>query len=442
MVKRMTDKNLTRRQFLQWSALSGAGLVAGCAVNPVTGENQLMIVSEASEIAMDQQQSLHQFSADYGALQDIRINTYIDGIGRTLAAKTHRPHMPYSFRCVNATYINAYAFPGGSIAVTRGILLKLSNEAELAALLGHELGHVNARHSAEQMSKAGLSSMLIGLGSAVIGARSAELGKLAQQIGMVGQGALLSRYSRDNEREADGLGNQYMVAGGYSTNGFVGLTALLNRMNKGHNSSVEILFSTHPMGSERYETAIAAAAGKYAHTRSFPLYRERYMDTIAPLRKKTALITALQDGDGFMAQKKYDQAQALYRRAVDLDGRDYAARVMMARCLLVREQYKTAYDHAEKAHTLYPAEAQACHVAGFAAIHLKRFNTAVYWFNTYDQVLPGNPGTLFFKGFALEGMNRTKSAAQQYGAYLGKVQEGDYAAHAYRRLKEWGYIKN
>jgi len=440
----MGKKNslMTRRQFLQLSTIAGATMVTGCAVNPVTGENQLMMVSRETEISMDQQQSPYQFSTDYGTLQNNHINVYIAGIGNKLASKTHRPDMPYSFRCVNATYVNAYAFPGGSIAVTRGILLKVSNEAELAALLGHELGHVNARHSAEQMSKASISSLLIGGVSAVIGAKSSQLGDLAQRIGMVGQGALLARYSRDNEREADALGNQYMVAGGYSTDGFVGLMALLNRMNEGHSDASQILFSTHPMSSERYETAIAMAGGKYAHSRTSPLYRERYMDTIAPLRAQEKLVTALQEGDALMGRKKYDQAKSSYQRAIKLDGRDYTARVVLARCLLVQENYKDAYTHARRAHDIYPTEGQACQVAGFAALQLKKYNNALQYFNTYDRLLPGNPTIVFFKGYSLDGMHQVKPAAQQYTAYLGKVQQGDYAAHAYKRLKSWGYIKN
>ncbi|SMC69268.1 Tat (twin-arginine translocation) pathway signal sequence [Desulfocicer vacuolatum DSM 3385] len=433
---------MTRRQFLQLSTIAGAAMVTGCAVNPVTGENQLMMVSRETEISMDKQQSPYQFSSDYGVLQNRSINAYIAGVGNKLASKTHRLDMPYSFRCVNATYVNAYAFPGGSIAVTRGILLKLSNEAELAALLGHELGHVNARHSAEQMSKASLSSLLIGGVSAVIGAKNSQLGELTQKIGMVGQGALLARYSRDNEREADALGNEYMVVSGYSTNGFVGLMALLNRMNEGHNDASQILFSTHPMSSERYETAIAMAGGKYASTRTSPLYRERYMDTIAPLRAQEKLVTALQEGDAFMGQKKYDHARASYQRAVKIDSRDYTARVMLGRCLLVQKNYRDAYTHARRGHEIYPTEGQACQVAGFAALQLKKYNNALKYFNTYDRLLPGNPTVLFFKGYSLDGMSQVEPAARQYAAYLGKVRQGEYAAHAYKRLKSWGYIKN
>ena len=160
--REMSRREMSRRKFLWLSGMSAAGVVTGCAANPVTGKKQLMLVSEGQEVQIDREHSPHQFSSDYGQLQDKALNSYIDGVGRRIAAKTHRPNMPYSFRGVNATYVNAYAFPGGSIAATRGILLELDNEAELAALLGHELGHVNARHTAEQMSKGMLTQAVVG----------------------------------------------------------------------------------------------------------------------------------------------------------------------------------------------------------------------------------------------------------------------------------------
>lgn len=442
MMEKIDESILSRRQFLQLSILAGAGAVTGCAVNPVTGKNQLMMVSEQTEIQIDKQQSPHQFSADYGAIQDGKLNTYIDGIGKKLAGKTHRPHMPYSFRCVNATYVNAYAFPGGSIAVTRGILLKLKNEAELAALLGHELGHVNARHSAEQISKSNLSSVLIGGLSAVIGTRSSQLGEMAQQIGMIGQGMLLARYSRDNEREADGLGNEYMVNAGYSTDGFTGLMDLLNTMNKSHNSSAEMLFSTHPMSSERYETAVRMAQSKYQASRSFSLNRERYMDHTAKLRSKEKLITRLQDADVLMAEKKYKDAEKTYKSALHVDSSDYAGNIMLAKCLLVQKDYAGAGQYARKAADIYPGEGQARHVAGFAFLQQKKYDAAYQNFVTYDQLLPGNPGTVFFKGYCLEKMDRVPQSAGQYQQYLKQVQQGQYAEHAFKKLQEWGYIKN
>ena len=144
---------LNRRDFIRCSTLAAAGWMAGCATNPVTGKSQFMLISEQDELAVDRQHAPLQFSADYGLTQDRELSDYITRTGRQLVPGTHRPQLPYRFEVVNATYINAYAFPGGSIAATRGILLKIDNEAELASLLGHELGHVNARHTAEQLHR-------------------------------------------------------------------------------------------------------------------------------------------------------------------------------------------------------------------------------------------------------------------------------------------------
>ena len=154
-----------------------------------------MLVSEDTEIQIDKQYSPLQFSSDFGEAQDSQLNRYVSQIGNKMAAASHRPQMPYSFRVVNATYVNAYAFPGGSIAATRGIMLELDNEAELASLLGHELGHVNARHAAEQMSKGQLTQAVVGGVSVLVGTQSAALGDLAGQLGQISAGAKSTSFS-------------------------------------------------------------------------------------------------------------------------------------------------------------------------------------------------------------------------------------------------------
>lgn len=432
---------ITRREFLWMSSLSAAGFMVGCAANPVTGKPQFMVLSEAQEIKIDNQNSPYQFSSDYGPLQDIVLNNYIDQTGKTLSARTHRPHMPYSFRGVNATYVNAYAFPGGSIAATRGILLALENEAQLAALLGHELGHVNARHTAEQMSKSTLINLFVGGLATVAGTQSSGLGSLASQLGMVGAGALLASYSRDNEREADALGLEYMVRAGYNANGFVGLMDMLKRTSKYKPSAIELMFATHPMSDERYRTAVEAVHTQYRSSQSFPLYRERYMDHTAKLRKIKLTIETLQKGESLMAKGKFDDAEIHFLNALRQTPEDYAGLVMMSKCQLAQKQYAKAKSFAEKAKTVYPQEGQAYYLAGFAKIHQKEYASAYEEFNYYEKLLPGNPNILFFKGFSLEGMERVKESANEYYNYLQIVNQGEKAKYAYQRLVEWGYVK-
>ena len=436
---------MTRRRFLQWSTLATAGFLAGCATNPVTGESQLMLVSEQTEIDIDQKHSPHQFSTDYGPLQDLALNQYIDRVGKTMATKTHRPHMPYHFNGVNATYINAYAFPGGSIAATRGILLSLDNEAELAGLLGHELGHVNARHTAEHMTKGMLAQAVVGGLSIYAGTKGELYGQVASQLGMLSAGALLAKYSRDNEREADYLGMTYMVDSGYSAEGFVGLMGMLNGLHKGQSSTAALLFATHPMSTERYDTAVDRANGEYAYVKTeskdFGLYRDRYMDHTASLRKIKPAILSFQQGEKELAQKQYEKAEASFQKGLKTAPRDYAGLSMMAKCLLAQNKNEQALKYATLAKEVYPQEAQAEHLIGLAQMRQKRFSAALSAFHAYDTMLPGNPNTTFFMGNAYEGMGQQKQAASSYYRFLQNVNQGPQAKYAYDQLVGWGYIK-
>jgi predicted Zn-dependent protease len=432
---------VTRRRFMWLAGMSAAGITAGCAANPVTGKSQFMTVSEQEEIQIDRQYSPMQFSDDYGPVQDTALNAYVSGVGRALAPRTHRPHMPYSFRVVNATYINAYAFPGGSIACTRGILLKLDNEAELAALLGHETGHVNARHTAEQMSKGQLSSILVGGLSIIADVAAPGMGQVASTLGGVGAGAFLASYSRDNERQADALGTEYMVKAGYGPEGMVGLMEMLNSLNKSKPSSIELMFATHPMSDERYQTAVNAVRTTYAPAKGLPLYRERYMDHTAALRSIQGAIEEMQQGDKALGSKNFSQAESHYQAALKQAPNDYAGLVSMAQCLLIQKKYSEGARYAQQAKSIYPQEAQGHHLSGFAGLNLKQYEAAYADFQAAQRLLPGNPNPIFFMGYAQEGMNRRPQAAQEYRRYLQLVRQGKYAQHAQQRLQEWGYAR-
>jgi predicted Zn-dependent protease len=434
-------RGLTRRDFLWLSSMAAAGSVFGCATDPVTGKKQFMLVSEDTEIQIDKQYSPLQFSTDYGEVQDSQLNRYVSQIGNKMAATSHRSHMPYSFRVVNATYVNAYAFPGGSIAATRGIMLSLDNEAELAALLGHELGHVNARHAAEQMSKGQLTQALVGGISALAGTQSAALGDLSSQLGQIGAGALLASYSRDNEREADALGMQYMVGAAYGSEGFIGLMEMLSSMSKHKSTTVDLLFATHPMSQERYDTAVQAANTKYQSALKGPLYRERYMDHTAGLRAQKEAIQEIQNGEKQLAARKYDTAGIHFRKALKKAPDDYVALCMMSISNLAQKDYAVGRQYAEMAQKAYPKEAGAYHLSGYSKIQLKDFDGAYEEFRSYELRLPGNPNTIFFKGYCLEGMNHVEQAASEYKRYLQVVRQGKYAQHAYKKLVDWGYIK-
>ena len=226
LTHRIGRNALTRRDTLWLLGVSvGAGAMQGCATSPVSGKRILVGLSESQEIAIDRQQSPHKFSADLGAVQDAPSNAYVSEVTARLRPVVQRRDMPYSARVVNANHVNAYTFPAGAMGITRGIMVSLQDEAELAALIGHEMGHVNARHAAQSQGQALVAQVaLVGLAVAAEDSEWAPLIGLGAQLGA---SALLARYSRSHEREADALGQRYLVDAGYPAEGMVRLHALL-----------------------------------------------------------------------------------------------------------------------------------------------------------------------------------------------------------------------
>jgi predicted Zn-dependent protease len=443
---RIYQGKMTRRDFIQLMMISTAGVaVGGCAVNPVSGDRQLMLLSEQQEIDIDKEQSPHQFSSDYGVMQDSAVNRYISEVSQQMAARSHRPNMPYNFNAVNATYINAYAFPGGTVAATRGILVELDNEAELAGLMGHELGHINARHSAQRATQGILSDVLLSAGTAIVGTNYGNVyADVVQTLGSVASGALLARYSRDNEREADSLGMTYMTRAEQNPEGMVGLMEVLVNQSKTKPNALEQMFASHPLSSERYNTAKQNIASNYQSQTKLPLNRERYMDSIASLRQIKPAIIAMQQGEQQMGKEAYQVAESNFNTALQHAPEDYAGLVMMAKCQLALKQNDKAQRYVDKAKQINPNEAQAQHISGLTMLAQNQPDAANDAFRKYERLLPGNPNTIFLQAVSLESMQKKSAAAQQYGRYLREVKQntkGMQAQHAAQRLQSWGYVK-
>lgn len=441
LAKNLQSNRISRRQVLWLLGASAAGVssLSGCATSPVGGGSILVGMSEEEEKAVDRKVAPQQFSQDLGAVQSDSVNRYVSGVGERLAHKTHRPQMPYSYRVLNANYVNAYTFPGGSMGVTRGILVDLDNEAELAALLGHELGHVNARHAAQRQGQAMVAQ--VAMAGASIVASGSEWGQLVSMGSELGASVLLSSYSRDNEREADALGQEYMVRAGYPANGMVGLQQLLVDQQKEAPGMLDTMFSTHPMSSERRDTARQMATEKYAASNAKDVGRERFMDNTAPVRKIKSTIVACQRGDLAMAKKQVAKAEEQYRTALKQTPSDYASNILMAQCLQAQDKNQDALQYANKAGKIYPEEAQAPKLAGVLALGLRDPATAYQNLDRYDRMMPGDAGITFLKGVSLEGLGRQKEAANQYAAYLRRTRQGKAAQYSQSRLQSWGYLK-
>lgn len=248
---------------MQRSRLTAAAAVAvliACATNPATGKKQLMLVSEAQEIAMGKEADQEVVGA-YGVYPDPKVQAYVDELGKRLAAKSERPSLPWAFKVVDDPAVNAFALPGGYIYVTRGILTYLRSEAELVAVLGHEIGHVTARHAASQMSKQQLAMGGLIAGMAVK-PELQRFGGLAQQ----GLGLLFLKFGRDDENQADELGLRYMTREGYDPREMLAVFGVLDRVTRAEGGGrMPDWLSTHPSPENRLRriqgqiTATAAA---------------------------------------------------------------------------------------------------------------------------------------------------------------------------------------
>lgn len=219
---------------------------AACAVNPATGERQLALIGRAEEIRMGRQ-GAEQVESTIGVYDPDGLGRYVDGLGTGMARRTERPDLPWSFAIADEPTVNAFALPGGFIYMTRGIMAHFNSEAELAAVTGHEIGHVTARHSVEQLSRQQLARLGLGLG-AVLSDQVARFGNL---VG-AGLGVLFLKYSRDDERQADRLGLRYLLSGGYDPREMVDVFQMFRRQTEeAGGSGVPTWLSTHPTPSDR-----------------------------------------------------------------------------------------------------------------------------------------------------------------------------------------------
>jgi predicted Zn-dependent protease len=227
-------------------------LGSGCSVNPATGERQFVLISESQEIALGKE-SAEQVRETMALVDDPELQAYVERLGQTLAAASERPELPWSFAVVDDPTPNAFALPGGPVFVTRGLLTLMDSEAELVSVLGHEIGHITARHSAAQISRAQLAQLGLGLGVVLV----PELQSYGDLAGF-GLNLLMLKYSRDAERQADELGFRYARAEGYDLSEMADVFVALQRAGEleGQNAIPNWL-ATHPAPEERIKAVEA-----------------------------------------------------------------------------------------------------------------------------------------------------------------------------------------
>lgn len=313
--------------------------IAGCSVNPVTGEKELSLISASQEVAIGEKNYLPYQQQQGGRYQvDPDLNFYINQVGQKLARVSQRAGLPYEFVVLNNGTPNAWALPGGKIAINRGLLLLLEDEAQLAAVLGHEVVHAAARHSAQQMTRGTLLG--IGVQAAGIAGRNSQYGGLIATGANLGAGAFQARYGRSQELQADSFGIDYMVAAGYDPMAAVELQQTFVELSKNRQSNwLSALFASHPPSQERVDKNRAKVE---TLPRRGVRNKQAYQRAIAQIKQDAPAYAALDKAMQFASKKEFNQALTQISEAIQLQPEEALFYTAKGQILLAQKQDKSA----------------------------------------------------------------------------------------------------
>ncbi len=317
------------------------GLV-GCAVNPVTGERELSLFDERWELTTGEQYYAplrQQQGGDF--VLDQELVTYVQEVGQRVAAEAPR-QLPYEFSVINSSVPNAWALPGGKISINRGLLTEMESEAELAAVLGHEVAHAAARHSAQQQSRAALAQGAVLIGGVAVGVATEreDYAMVAVLGGMLGAQLISQRYSRNAEREADYFGTRWMHAAGYNPHGAVSLQRSFVRLSEGRDPGfLSGLFASHPPSRERVvnNQRLAEELG-----REGIIGEDRYQQMIARIKALEPAYEAHDKGRRALAQGNFDEALAAADEALGIEDGEALFHSLRGDALASKSRYADA----------------------------------------------------------------------------------------------------
>jgi len=374
------------------------GLLAySCAVNPVTGRSELALVSfsEEEEVALGARAYAPAVQQQGGFYRDKELEDYVQVVGTRIARVSHRPNLAYRYRVLNSSVPNAFALPGGYIVINRGLLVHLSSEAELAAVLGHETGHVTARHSLAGYQRAMAANLLLAGVSVAAGGRAGVM-----QLSGVTASLVENGFSRDQEREADWIGIDYMVKAGYNPEGAIKLQEYFYEQLEGKKNPdfVQGLFRTHPFSKERLDNARALIAQRYPDTMRNPNYT--FNETI--FLRKTARLREVQKaydisdkGDKLFQEKRYEEALVQYQQAILREPGQAPFYSSAGRVHLIRKDYSAAEGFLGKAKQLDDEFFEPHFLVGVLRYQEKDYRGAIPELSRGMDLLPTKQGAAY-----------------------------------------------
>ena len=427
--------SLKRTRLLAAASLALA--LCACGVNPVTGKKEIQFVSEAQELQIGEQQYAPTRQSEGGDLKILPdLTAYVSEVGQKLAAVSDRK-LPYEFTVLNSSVPNAWALPGGKIAVNRGLLTELRNESELAAVLGHEIVHAAARHGAKAQERGTL--LQAGLAVATIGA---AVGGADQNVaGLVIQGAGLGaqliqmKYGRDQELEADEYGTKYMKRAGYDPWGSVTLQESFVRISKESGAKqqgwLDGMFASHPPSDERVEKNKVTAT---ALGRGGEVGDARFVARVKPLLDVKPAYDKYDKAVAAARKKDYAQAKQLAGEASTLLPKEARFQQMQGEIALAEKEPQKAIGYYEKAIQLDPDYFGAYLGAGVAQFRTGNKSKAEELLARSAELLPTAPAA-YYLGELARGRGDTQKAMKYYQAAASSQSEvGEAAAGELVRL--------
>lgn len=403
----------------------------GCSTNPVTGEKQFSLLSEAQEIAIGQQ-NYHPYQQQQGGVYtvDPDLNLYVKHVGQSLARVSDKPELPYDFVVLNSDVPNAWALPGGKIAINRGLLVLLEDEAQLAAVLGHEVVHAAARHSAQQMTQ----QQLLGIGTVLAGvALQDERNAALYGMGIMGAAALYqARYGRSQELQADDYGIEYMAKAGYEPRAAVELQETFVELSKSRSASLfDNLFASHPPSQARVDKNIEHTQNMAAGKRN----RAAYQRAIRQLKEDAQAYKSHMEALKAAQQKNWDEAMNLSQSAIDMQPEEALFYITQGRIDLSQKRFADAEKRFNKAHRLNPQYFMSSLGLGLAQKQLKKYSAAKQSLETSLTILPADM-TRYQLGEVEEALGNRSAAIKHYQRL--SQSQGEIGEAARQKLSSLG----
>ena len=451
-------------------------LALSCATNPVTGKSELMLVSESQELNIGKD-AAPSMKWDFGGhYPDRELELYLGDIVNRLWANSERSHLPVQFYVQNTSVPNAFALPG-YVAITRGLLSDMENEAQFAAVMGHEIGHVMARHTAQRLSQMQLQQAGLSIGS--IALKGTQGGDALLAVGSLGSSLLLLKFSRGQEIQSDRLGARYMSTLGYDPHEAISahnvlqqsVDRYLKRLGKsrGQDSFMSSLLSTHP----RHEVRISEIQEMINELPPYTIkgdgkFSNRFMNATSSMRNINKIYFKYDKAQSFYQGKQFGKAEKLlseaiaqnssqppfynlmgmvrlqqkdnvkakqsFQRALDLDPGFQPSVYGMGLVYLFDSQNTKAISFFEKSIKMYPGHAASHYGLGRSYYQNKQYSQAVPYLANFSKAARKNPEVHGLLGICLEKTGDTRSAVISYKNQLIVAPDTELGRHAKKRL--------